>query len=481
MIRRVLSFAAIAAVLAGCAGDALAPDSPSSADQALSLDRGSERSAVIFVTTEADAGPGSFRAALEAANANPRIRSIRFKHGVRHVATAAELSYTGAQDLSVEGDDAVVDASGAGGNGLVATGGGSLDITRLTIQNAPGNGLVLTVPAGATGVVSLTLDRFAARGNGLYGVLMDDQAPEQDTHAPTGSDSDAGIYFELRRSVIEDNGKSGPSDFDGARVQEGGNGSIVARIIDSRIALNGADGVEYDERGEGNVEFEVLHSTFVQNGPQDPNDLDDGFDIDEIGGGDVRGRMIDVDLDRNFDQGIDFDESDGGSVHLTLVDVRTRGNGLEGIKVSEDGNGDVQVFGNRVISANSATEEGAVYEEEGEGDISVRLVQATFSGNAKENLEITEADEGSIFARLTQVTAVGSVGDEGILIEETDGGSVDAALTRVTSNGNTKEGLEIAQETAGADTGSLVLRRVNLDGNTGGPLTAEGVTVTTMP
>ncbi len=497
MSNRFLIFAAAAstALLAACGtNDSLAPEpKPADAEASPSYgyggnDRDGGRSTAVVINTQ-DAGKGSFRAAIESANSDPSIRKIKFDRRLGTIYLKSTVHYTGAQNLDIDGEHATVDAAGLpmnDGNGFVATGGGDIDVEDLKLVNAPGNGLVVAVPGGASGVVKVKLDGVSLQGNGLYGLLVDDQLPVQETFAPKGADSDASIYFEMRNSVVADNGKSGPSDFDGARVQEGGNGGIVASIVRSRIERNGADGVEYDERGEGNVDFVVYDSRFTDNGPQDPNDLDDGFDIDEIGGGDVRGLMVNVVAEGNFDQGLDFDEEEGGSLRVTLINVQSRNNGQEAIKMSESGDGDVTVVGNRVTGSASTNEEGAVFEEEDAGDIRVQLANSEFNGNKKENLEITEAGDGSIEARLFHIVANASIGDEGILIEEGDAGNVDATLTRVTADSNKKEGLEVTQDQQPGDTGALVLRSVTLSNNAvaadpNDDLTAQNVTVTTIP
>ena len=72
------------------------------------------------------------------------------------------------------------------------------------------------------------------------------------------------------------------SDRDGLRVNEGGEGdlTITVRVL-ALLEDNGADGIEVDERGAGDVRVEMFGTRLTRNGPFDPTDLDDGFDIDE--------------------------------------------------------------------------------------------------------------------------------------------------------------------------------------------------------
>ena len=146
----------------------------------------------------------------------------------------------------------------------------------LNFRNSTGSGLVVTVPAETSGTVSVSLSRVTMLGNSLFGLLVNDTASSRAT-----------IDLYVVSSSFSGNGRAaGVTDIDAVRVNETGAGGIVAIIRDSRLEDNGGDGVELDESGTGDVELRVRRSRFQGNGDQDPDDLEDGLDIDEGGEGD---------------------------------------------------------------------------------------------------------------------------------------------------------------------------------------------------
>src|SRR5262245_23809810 len=72
--------------------------------------------ATALVTSTADAGPGTFRAAVAAASADPTIDAIQFDDALL-VELASDVVYTGSQSLTVFGADSTL------------TGDGSKDVT----------------------------------------------------------------------------------------------------------------------------------------------------------------------------------------------------------------------------------------------------------------------------------------------------------------------------------------------------------------
>jgi hypothetical protein len=140
-------------------------------------------------------------------------------------------------------------------------------------------------------------------------------------------------------------------------------------VFDSSFLDVGADGIELDEGGAGNVIVRMEKTTLEHNGgyclvegdicvegimplhhPFDnlccnegELDLDDGFDIDEAGEGSVQVIIKDSDAIDNKDEGFDFDEEGSGDIVGTFISVTAKGNEDEGIKCSEAGKGDVDI------------------------------------------------------------------------------------------------------------------------------------------
>jgi len=424
-LRRVRMVAWVVAVgLAGCSHQEFGPSAPEPAGGLVPA----APVGVVTVTTAADDGPGSFRAAIEAANADPSIGFVRFERGIGTVELESPVTFTGGQDLGIEGAGATLEGGGVPCVCaiFVVEGGGDLTLRDLAIENAPGNGATIDVSAAATGAVSVRLHSVAIRNSGLHGLHVDDQ-----TGGDTGADSGAGIDLVVVFSEISGNGfRAGFSDFDGIRVDEGGHGDLHATIQRSRFVGNAGDGIELDERGAGNAYADARHSRFDDNGdqPQDPDDLEDGFDVDEADAGSIHVRILGSTASDNEDEGIDLDE-------------------------------------------------------EGPGDIRLELTRVEATDNLDENVSLTEDEEtgagGGIEVRIARLEATGSRDGDGIKLEEFGPGDLAATIVRSTIATNDDDGIQVEQVVPGE--GLLRLLRVDLFGNGDDPVNADGVDVIRIP
>ena len=243
--------------------------------------------AVLQVTTGADAGPGSLRAALAAAELDPSVTRVQLASGIGTIALSAPITYGGPQALTIQGGGAQLDAGGLGAGepaALLVDGASGLAIRDLTISNSPGTGLTVKVPSASTGSFTVELERFTVRHSGLHGVLINDQAgyfDDPESASPEGST--AGLVVRVTASRFEANGFAA-ADQDGLRVNEGGVGTLDFVALGTTFVGNGADGLELDERGVGDAVFTVRQSAFQDNGTKvnDPIDFDDGFDVTEV-------------------------------------------------------------------------------------------------------------------------------------------------------------------------------------------------------
>lgn len=449
--RLALSVAALA--LAACAPEST-PVSPIYLDSSFDAraDMVVESASTAVVRNTDNDGPGSLRAAIARANASTDVRHIQFAEGLGTIRLASTVVYTGTQPLVINGVDAIIDAAGAGDDGLRATATSSLTITQLTVQNARQEGIELTVPATASGVVQLVLDGVTVRGNKGHGVLVNDQlVPDVVDDMPDPRGSDASVLVRVRRTRFLDNGYS-VSDRDGLRVNEGGNGYLQFIADDMSANDNAADGIELDERGAGNVFVQVTNSQILRNGKFDPEDLDDGFDIDELGDGDIVGQLRGVVASDNYEEGLDFNENDAGDLRVDL-------------------------FG---VVANNNREEGIDYEEDddfaGGGDLIAVMVDVTANGNGVDGgdggLKIREKGLGSLSVDLTRVRA-DSNKVSGVDIRETEAGNVLARLETIFVSGNAGRGVRVRQESTGFGQVSSV--NIFGTGNTGNLFDTTGV------
>ena len=454
-MNRLLLVAAGATLLAACS------DSPTdpTATPPISAASGSSTQ----VTTSADAGEGSLRAAIEAANAEASITTIQVARNLGTVALVTTIHYTGSQALTINGGNLVLNAAdlGNGESGFLADGGGDLKITDLTIENAPGVGLEVQVPSNETGTQSLTLDKFTVRNSGLHGVLMNDQDDPLTDPATVPSPgaqggSDVSLVVQVTNSLFENNGFES-IDNDGIRINEGGLGNLDFAISGSLTQANGADGIELDERGAGSVVFDITKTDLLENGffgiekPFNERDLDDGIDVDEWGAGDLIGTFAHVKSNGNAEQGVDLNENEAGNLGVTMTDVEGSGNGQEGIEFEEDDDradgGDI----NAVLSQITTNDNGHWEDDEG--------------GLGDGGLKSREKGAGDNNTQVLVATSIGNLAGDGVIIREEGVGNILTVLTNIFALDNPVNGIQVRQANAGALNARIQGGRVIGNGN----------------
>ncbi len=360
-----------------------------------------------IVSSSADNGAGSFRAAIELANSDSSYTEIDFNPGLGPINLVSSVIFIGPQPLMISGENTTIDGSGIGaGNTFETTMTKYLSIKDLAVEDSTAKGILVSVPLDADSDVMVTLDNVTITGSSLYGLHIDDNSNDEDDE---GEGAPIGVIMTLMDSSFTGNG-TGELDFDGVRVDERGNGGISAYVFNTAIDANGGDGMELDEGQNGNVELYMSDSSLNENGFFNEEDLDDGLDIDEGGQGNILVTMMSVDVNGNYDEGLDFDEAGQGNVKLNLTDITAEENMDEGIKVDEE-------------------------------------------------------DDGSINAQLTNVS-VSDGGDDGIQMESVDKGQLHALMTNVTSTGNAKYGVKLETD----DKGWLKHTNSDFSGNDDGDL-----------
>lgn len=486
-MKRVLSAVLSAVALAACSDSSPSePTGTTSPDASLSFSRSGR---AVYVTNSNDAGAGSLRAAVAQANADASIRTIEFRGRLRPIAIASTVQFTGPQELTIEGNRSTIDAGAAAGTALLFTGGGDVRIGSLTVKNAAGEGIDVEVPAAATGTLKVSLINVTVADNKGHGVLVNDQVDQstQDDVQPNAEGSAASVEVSVIGSKFERNGFS-VSDRDGLRVNEGGLGDLTLNFTLSSAADNAADGVEIDERGMGDVKFSVTGSQFLRNGTFDPEDLDDGFDIDEYNEGSIIGKVVLSSAIDNFEEGFDFNENNAGDFRVDMSFVEASGNREEGIDFEEDddfaGGGDlvttliaVKANGNGADGGDA----GLKIREKGDGNLEATVNGAETSGNVIGGISVREDAAGSLVSSITRAKSIGNTGN-GIDFDENGAGDLTASVTASTSADNTTFGVRADQQLAsGAGVGTLQLTAVTLTGNVSGTTTGSNVTVTVTP
>jgi hypothetical protein len=441
----------------------------------------------VFVSNADDAGPGSFRDAIDRANADPAIAHVQFRGGVGVVGLQASVVFTGTQNLTISGRGAVIDGAKAGGPAFrTSGGGGDLSVFSLTVRNAPAAGIAIDVPPSSTGTVHVGLYDADIIENRGHGVVVNDQ----DDPATPGAEGESAASVEVTvvNSRFIGNGFS-VTDRDGLRVNEGGAGDLTITVLFSHAEDNAADGIEADERGSGDVNVEMFGSTVTANGEFDPDDLDDGFDIDENDDGSIVGLVAFSAANDNFEEGFDFNENHAGDLRVDMLYVEANGNGEEGIDYEEDddfaGGGDlVTEFFLVSASENGAGggDAGMKIREKGDGDLDVSLTSVEASDNFIGGIQIREDANGDLLASIAAAATLANDG-HGIDFDENREGAQDvsgdltASVSRSISSDNTGAGVRADQQTP-PGAGTLLLTRGTRQGNGAGPIAGNNVVVT---
>ena len=215
---------------------------------------------------------------------------------------------------------------------------------------------------------------------------------------------------------------------------------------------NGADGIEVDERGDGDALVDMLLTQLRANGPFDEGDPDDGFDIDEWNNGDVVASVVSSSANDNHEQGFDFNENDAGDMRVTMLLVSANGNNEEGIEFEEDddfaGGGDLVAAISRAEASNNGPVDGDAgikVREKGEGNLDATLSRVETSSNNFDGIQIREDANGSLVASVNRALSTGNDGhginfDENRTNASDTEGDLTASVSNSTSTGNTGAG-----------------------------------------
>jgi hypothetical protein len=345
---------------------------------------------------------------------------------VKHIIISEPLEYVSADKFKLIGSGQVIDASGLAGSDDILTviQGENAEISNLTLigshtsinpdprQPRGGRGIYFDVRSSQAGVVLVKLNHVTVMNVGSHGIHISDCSLTKgcgDGNDGGGSGSTASLHVELNKVHINHVG-FGKADADGMRIDERGEGDVFLTIRNSAFVNVGADGVEIDEGNNGDVVVDIRQSLFEGNGefcrkvvfvagsPCDDKgepDADDGFDIDEAGGGALIARVHDTLISNNADEGLDFDEKGDGEMDVSLISVFTMGNQDEGVKFSEKNDGGLMATVQNLTSyLNNGAKEGVEFEEQGVGNVVVEINDSSLIGADKERLKIEQQGQG---------------------------------------------------------------------------------------
>ncbi|OCW77276.1 hypothetical protein AKH19_03005 [Pelagibacteraceae bacterium GOM-A1] len=341
-----------------------------------------------------------------------------------------------------------------------------------------GKGIFVDVRDDQKGLVNVILNNVSVNDVASHGIHISDCSLADDCgggQGGGGEGSDASIKVVVDNLTISNVG-NGRFDADGFRIDERGIGDIDFKASNSLFTLVGADGVELDEGNAGNVNATVNNSSFVLNGAYcDPKllkpfmpkqdegefddnvrkedsipgkikgtpddrcferevdlydsgfvkefefgiDLDDGFDIDEAGPGNLVVTINNSFINGNLDEGLDFDEANNGDIFLTINNTISINNTDDGFKNSEEDDGSVIASIDGVIAVKNGGK-GIVLEEEGVGDVRAFIestITNTNDDSDKTGLEAVQEDVGSGIIKIVNSQLFDGIDAEGVKLK----------------------------------------------------------------
>ncbi len=372
----------------------------------------------IMVKNGNDSGEESLRAALQSG-----ATQIYISGDVTEIVIDSPLLYEGTEALKIIGAGTTIRANATVAddfNLLEVANGANLAIERINFRGlggfdfanaGDGKGIFVSVPSDRTGVVRLELTDVRVQGVANHGIHVSDCTLGDDCGAGSGGGGDgspASIHLTALGVHVNDVG-NGKFDADGIRVDERADGGIMFDAKFSIFSNVGADGIELDEGNDGDVWIDVSNSLLMDNGgyclpaPLDVAepcvedddselvlDLDDGFDIDEAGAGELSGKVNSLLVISNLDEGLDFDEEGPGGVNLDVRRVDGLFNGDEAFKVSSANEGNVIVVMRRMNATDNGNDGIQIEAEDGDGQVHVEFRDGTSRNNDGDGLDISQ-------------------------------------------------------------------------------------------
>jgi hypothetical protein len=444
--------------------------------------------APFLVTSAANSGPGTLRAALEAASDSGEAATIV-------IATAADIEIAELPQLL--GHRTCRDHRLGPDHPHPRRRDSADDIARRECPHhepdirgprrlghrkpqhlgaAAGKGIFVDLRDDQTGTVEIDLVNVTVTGTAGHGIHVSDCTLADECGGGSGGAGDgspASIMLSLTNVSVIDTAY-GRFDADGVRVDERGPGDITFVATSSVFSGVGADGVELDEGQEGDVTATISLSEFTDNGgycdpglldafmPAEPEgEFEEGAMMEDAIPGPVTGSPDDGCFERevgtyddgsveeyefaiDVDDGFDIDEADPGSMFVTVTGSVMDGN----------------------------LDEGFDFDEEDAGDITATYIDTTASGNTDDGYKHSEEGEGGVFGLVSGSSATDN-GGVGFVFEEEDAGYVGVAVLDSATSGNDdgELGLEVVQEDEGM--GNLLVAASDIaDG-----IEAEGVTL----
>ncbi|WP_418593774.1 hypothetical protein [Ponticoccus sp. (in: a-proteobacteria)] len=337
----------------------------------------------LVVTTVADSGEGSLRAALEQASGQEAPATIViFAEG--DIAIEDTLTYSGQAPLSLFGNATRITAQ-RDVTLLSLTGGADLYMRNIRLEGPggwdlenrsagpAGKGLFVALRAEQTGSLSVELENVQVTGTAGHGIHVTDCLRVEDCGADAGGQdgSAASILLRLNGAEVLGAGR-GALGADGLRVEERGDGGITLLLNNVRFAENGGNGIALDEGQGGDVVLRSSGSAFETNGgycdpdrlaPFLPDPPEGSFDPGAMARDAIPGAVGGSPEDACFERrvalhgdgsvadyafalkagdGVEIHEAGPGAIHALIERAGVIGNFGAGLDFAETGGGDIR-------------------------------------------------------------------------------------------------------------------------------------------
>ncbi len=427
----------------------------------------------ILVTSSADDGPGSLRAALATAAETP---GPIFVVTDKDIETETTLAYAGREALVLHGNGQTVKIS-ANADILALTEGADLAVTNLKFAGpggfsiterdnetgSGGKGIFIDVRSGQPGLVRLVLEDVTVSDVAYHGVHISDCDLADACGGGSGGGGDgapASIAVQLTNVEIRDVG-NGVFDADGIRVDERGDGNIFYSAFGSTFRDVGADGVELDEGDAGDVVATVIDNRFLDNGGYcDLNVLEPALPAEPLGEfadgekaeADIPGQVTGTADDRCFEREVLIYDTGFVESYEISIDLD------DGIDIDEAGEGDLRlVMTGSEIRGN--LDEGVDLDEEDDGSAFLSVVRTTANKNTDDGIRLSESDAGDVTGLVYAVSASDN-GGYGIRFDQSGDGDISVDVYETKTSDNDDNGLRVGQ--TGSGTGMLAVTNSNL-------------------
>ncbi|MFN8584208.1 MAG: hypothetical protein U0446_02635 [Dehalococcoidia bacterium] len=441
------------------------------------MPRGAEAATTLYVTSSADSGAGTLRAAITSANSDSSVNLIVLKNWLP-VTLFTSVEYTGTQALTIQGDQPLVYRTIQGSltvpgdpnsepldcGMFKSTGGADITFSQVTIQNSWCDALNI-VPVVGDSEITITFNKVNLRNNFGSGMFLHEIEAAEAT-----------VRLNVTSSQVVGNGRCRGSmgcAFGGIELQGLGEGEVVVQLAGTWFNGNGGDGMSIGWDApevttlpspalDVDISVTASNTTFNDNGgtvtyaaalgegsrgraSTASHQGGEGLGVfgSGLGTGDVTLALTNVQANRNGGSGIRVfrgSDIDVGDVRFTANTLTASNNGGAGIQLEDEGDGDV-IVSLTLVSAWFNQGPGVDERESGEGGVDLEARNSSVGFNHLDGFRLEESGDGDFSARFNGTVVSGNAGD-GLDMEEHDSGAASAAVQSSSIFGNGESAIE---------------------------------------